>query len=49
MSARHANIIVNTGNATARDIRTLVKLIQQRVAAERGIELEPEILFVGAW
>lgn len=49
VSARHANIIVNTGNATARDIRTLVKLIQQRVAAERGIELEPEILFVGAW
>jgi UDP-N-acetylmuramate dehydrogenase len=44
----HGNIIVNTGNARAKDIHDLVETIKHKVKAELGIELEPEILFVGA-
>ncbi|MDR1107516.1 MAG: UDP-N-acetylmuramate dehydrogenase [Spirochaetaceae bacterium] len=45
----HGNIIVNTGNAAAADIRGLVETLRDRVYTERGIGLEPEILFVGDW
>jgi UDP-N-acetylmuramate dehydrogenase len=43
----HGNIIINTGNATAADIQGLVKYITAQVKMLLGIELEPEILFVG--
>jgi UDP-N-acetylenolpyruvoylglucosamine reductase len=33
--------------ATARDILDLIEIIQQRVRAERGIELETEVEIVG--
>ncbi|POR05500.1 hypothetical protein AU468_01085 [Alkalispirochaeta sphaeroplastigenens] len=49
VSPRHGNIIVNTGGALARDIRELVLEVQQRVHQERGILLEPEVLFQGDW
>jgi UDP-N-acetylmuramate dehydrogenase len=42
----HGNIIINTGNATAADIRTLVNIIQEKVKKARGFDLEPEILFI---
>ena len=45
----HGNIIINTGNATASDIRNLMKEISRRVKEERGLSLESEILFVGEW
>ncbi|MDR0732270.1 MAG: UDP-N-acetylmuramate dehydrogenase [Treponema sp.] len=45
----HGNIIINTGNASAADIRSLSDLAAARVKAERGLELEREILFVGEW
>ena len=43
----HANIMVNLGGATARDVRELIALAQQRVKDELGHELTPEIAFVG--
>jgi len=43
----HGNIIINTGNAAAADIRALVDEVAARVKAAAGFELEPEILFVG--
>jgi UDP-N-acetylmuramate dehydrogenase len=43
----HGNIIINTGGATAGDIRALVDAVGEKVRAERGFVLEPEILFVG--
>ena len=43
----HANIMGNLGNATARDVRELIALAQQRVKDELGHELTPEIAFVG--
>jgi len=44
---KHANIIVNLGGATARDVRALMDLARESVARETGHELVPEIAFVG--
>jgi UDP-N-acetylmuramate dehydrogenase len=44
---RHANIIVNRGNATAADVRALIAHIQEVVEHRTGHRLEPEILMVG--
>ncbi|HEX2093307.1 MAG TPA: UDP-N-acetylmuramate dehydrogenase [Longimicrobiaceae bacterium] len=44
---RHANIMVNLGGATARDIRELIELAQTTVARELGYELKPEIGMIG--
>ena len=44
---RHANIIVNLGGATAREVRELIALAQDTVEARLGHRLEPEIGFIG--
>ena len=44
---KHANIIINRGNATASDVRALIDLSQKRVADELGYDLVPEITFIG--
>lgn len=49
ISPRHANFIVNIENAQAADVRALMELTQQRVFENTGIELIPEILFMGEW
>lgn len=43
----HANIMVNLGGATARDVRELIALAQTRVRNDLGHELTPEIGFIG--
>lgn len=43
----HANFLVNLGGATAHDVLTAIRLAQDTVAAQFGITLLPEILFVG--
>ena len=45
----HGNIIINTGNAAAAEIRALTEETARRVKAATGFSLEPEILFVGDW
>jgi UDP-N-acetylmuramate dehydrogenase len=45
----HGNIVINTGNATANDIRALMDETAAKVKAATGFVLEPEILFVGEW
>ena len=47
VSTLHANFIVNTGNATAEDVLTLIQRIQQTVEERTGIRLVPEVLEVG--
>jgi UDP-N-acetylenolpyruvoylglucosamine reductase len=47
VSAVHANFIINDGTACARDILELIELIQARVKAARGIDLETEVQIVG--
>jgi UDP-N-acetylmuramate dehydrogenase len=47
ISPKHANWIVNTGGATARDILSLMELARETVMKETGIKLEPEIKIAG--
>src|SRR3954466_221154 len=47
ISHMHANIMVNLGNATARDVRELIAIAQAKVEAQHGVHLEPEIGFIG--
>lgn len=43
----HANIMVNLGHATAKDVRELISIAQEAVRSKLGFNLEPEISFVG--
>ncbi|HEX8850898.1 MAG TPA: UDP-N-acetylmuramate dehydrogenase [Gemmatimonadaceae bacterium] len=43
----HANILVNLGNATAKDVRELIATAQKAVYEKFGQRLEPEIGFIG--
>ncbi len=43
----HANIMVNLGNATAKDVRELITIAQQAVEKKFNLHLEVEISFVG--
>lgn len=47
ISDKHANFIVNLGNATARDVLALIRLAKQKVLEETGIKLEEELRIVG--
>ena len=47
VSKLHAGFIINTGGATSADVRSLIKIIQERVYSMSGIMLEPEIKFIG--
>lgn len=47
VSSQHANFIVNTGQATARDVIALIETIRDKVKAMHGIALETEVLMVG--
>jgi len=47
VSREHGNFIVNDGNATARDVLELISLLQAKVKAARGIELQTEVEIVG--
>ena len=43
----HANIMVNLGGATAKDVRELIAIAQEAVVRNCGVKLEPEIGFIG--
>jgi UDP-N-acetylmuramate dehydrogenase len=43
----HANIMVNLGKATAKDVRELIATAQEKVEKRFGHHLEPEIGFIG--
>lgn len=43
----HANILVNLGGATAKDVRELITIAQTTVEEKCGVHLEPEIGFIG--
>jgi len=49
VAERHANFIVNRGNATATDIRAVAETVKQRVFDRFGLRLEEEVLYVGDW
>lgn len=43
----HANILVNLGGASAKDVRELIAIAQRTVEEKCGVHLEPEIGFIG--
>jgi UDP-N-acetylmuramate dehydrogenase len=47
VSVKHANVIVNIGQATAADIQGLMETIIARVQRDFGVRLESEIQIVG--
>ena len=49
VSEKHANFIVNTGNATSSDIRSLISIVHHKVKEQFGVNLELEIQIRGGW
>jgi UDP-N-acetylmuramate dehydrogenase len=49
VSEKHANFIVNVGNATALDIELLIKHIKEKVLLQTGIELQQEVRMIGEY
>lgn len=49
VSDLHANIVINNGGATARDIRAVADHVAEAVRERLGIVLEREVLLVGDW
>ena len=47
VSPMHANYFVNTGGATAADVRGLIQEVQRRVQERFGVLLEPEVKLIG--
>lgn len=47
VSTKHAGFIVNMGGAKATDVLSLVELVKKEVQEKFGVELEPEIKFLG--
>ena len=43
VSKKHAGFIVNTGGATAEDIKKTIAMVQSRVWETSGVRLEPEV------
>ena len=47
VSEKHAGFVVNRGGATAADVRALMAEVQRRVLEKYGVELQPEVRFLG--
>jgi UDP-N-acetylmuramate dehydrogenase len=47
VSEKHANYIINKGNATSRDFIDLMHKVMEKVQKQSGITLEPEIKIIG--
>ncbi|MDR3238107.1 MAG: UDP-N-acetylenolpyruvoylglucosamine reductase, partial [Spirochaetia bacterium] len=47
VSEKHTNFIINTGNAKASDIRSLIEMIQSAVMDKFSIKMEPELKMIG--
>ena len=48
VSPMHANYFVNTGTATAADVRRLIEHVQGVVQRKFGVSLEPEVKIIGS-
>ena len=48
VSPMHANYFVNTGNATASDVKKLIEHVQTVVQEKFGVRLEPEVKLIGS-
>ena len=46
VSEKHAGFVINTGGATAADLRALMAEVQRRVYESSGVALQPEVRFL---
>ena len=47
VSGKHCGFVVNKGEATAADVLTLIKDVQETVLKRFGVKLEPEVKMIG--
>ena len=47
VSEKHCGFLINAGGATASDVMELIRQIQAKVKEQFGVQLEPEIQFLG--
>jgi UDP-N-acetylmuramate dehydrogenase len=47
VSEKHTGFVVNRGHATAKDVLQLIKDVQDKVYAFKGVRLEPEVRIIG--
>ena len=47
VSSKHSGFIINTGGATATDILSLMRLVQNTVYDKFGVMMEPEVRIIG--
>lgn len=47
VSQKHCGFVVNNGEATAADVLTLIKDVQETVLKQFGVKLEPEVKMIG--
>ncbi len=47
VSEKHCGFVVNLGNATCADVKTLIAFIQKTVRDKYGVELETEVRIIG--
>ena len=47
VSEKHCGFVVNMGGATASDVQQVISEVQRQVKHRFGVELEPEVIFLG--
>ena len=47
VSTKHANVIINTGGAKAKDVVTIINTIKNELSVRRGVFVEEEIIYIG--
>ncbi len=46
VSEKHAGFVINVGDATAKDVLTLMEDVQRTVKEQKGVDLEPEVRII---
>lgn len=47
VSEKHCGFVINRGNATAKEVQTVIEDVQKKVKETFNVELETEVIFVG--
>ena len=47
VSEKHCGFVINKDNATAAEVRELIRQVSERVKADSGVTLEPEVKMLG--
>lgn len=49
ISEKHANFIINEGDATASDVKALIEMMKKSVKEKNNIDLQEEVRYLGEW